>query len=422
MIRALPRHPRLALTGLAALCAAVVLPLGISQAQDVGGIITRFGVQQELRHQTNPGFGTPSNASETRARTGLDVAIASETRTARLAFEANGVLEAGNNRRGGALVEYGTSASYRRIAAQSLLEASVFLRERGVDTQDLSLGVDPVTGVATTLLLDGRGQLRQSGGRLRFEFGREAPFGGTLTLSSTDSRYSGTTDPSLVDNRRDTVGLTTRFALTEVATLTFGVTISDLRETGVARARTETFSLGTILTRPNGAWRATLTQTQTAAGDRTSLLIGRNLDLPLGELDIRLGAVRTIAGNTEAIGGVDWRYDLPTGQISLGLERTVSGDSRNQENRITRLSVQSRYNFTPTLTGQLGLSLQESRRTQLGTGSRGADLSAGLRMDLNGDWALNSGANHRIRQTIGGTKASSTTVFLSLRRDFETRN
>lgn len=421
-MRALPfRRPRLALTGFAAL-AVVLLPLGISQAQDVGGIITRFGVQQELRHQTNPGFATPANPSQTRARTGLSYAIASETRTDRLAFEASGVLEAGNNRQGRALEEYGTSVSYRRISVQSLIEASIFLRERGVDAQDLGVGIDPVTGVASTVLLDSRGQLRQSGGRLRLEFGRDAPFGGTLTLSSIDSRYRGTADPSLVDNRRDTLGLNTRLALNEVVDLTFGVTISDLREVGAARARTETFSLGTILTRPDGAWRATLSQTRTAGGERTSLLVARNLDLPTGALDIRVGAVRTIAGKTEAIGGVDWRYELPRGQITLGLERNVSGDARNQENRITRLSLGSRHTFTPTVTGQFGLSLQESRRTQAGTGTRGADLSASLRVALDADWALNSGVTHRIRQPIGGVRAESTTVFMTLRRDFETRN
>lgn len=419
--RSTPPVPRVTVLCGVLLATGLTLASGaILHAQETGGVITRLGIEQGLIYRTNPGLRDPSARAEARARTGLSFGIASETRTERLAFDADGALELGNNQRGRRLEDFSATASYRRISARARLEAELFLRERNVDTLELGFGADPITGALLPLVTTGGGRLRQAGGRLRGEFGRDGPFGGTITLSHTDARYRDTTDPSLVNNRRDTLAVTTRLAVTETATLTFGATRSVLREENSARQTTDRLSIGTVIDRPDGAWRATLdtTRVDTASRNRIGLSVGRQLDLPRGALDLQIGAVRSVAGNIRATGSVSWRHDLPTGQISTDLSRTISGDNRDNESEQTRLSLQARQDFTPDINGRLGLGLQQNRTTQTGTTSRGADLSVGLAVRLDQDWALNSRIEHRLRQETGSARRQGTTLSLSLRRDF----
>lgn len=412
--------PALALTILIMVSGMVLSSAVGLRAQDTGGIITRIGIDQGLSYRTNPGLQSPSAPAQARARTGLSFSIASETRTERLAFDASGALELGNRTSGRGLDDLSAALSYRRISARELLEAEIFLRERNVATSDLALGTDPVTGVIVPIVIQGSGTLRRSGARLHGEFGREGPFGGTVTLSRTDSRYRGTIDPSLVNNRRDRLAVTARLDITETATVTLGATRSVLREDAAPSRRRDTFSLGTTLDRPDGAWRATLRTTRTSAssGLRTSLSVGRRLDLPRGALDVNLGAVRSGSGDTRLTGGVNWRHDLPTGQITLDLARSIGGDIRDNDTEQTRLSLRANHEFTPDISGQFGLTLQENRALQNSDGSRGADISLGLAYQLNRDWALQSSMEHQIRQNFGDSRRQGTIVSLSLRRDF----
>lgn len=388
------------------------------RAQETGGIITRFGIEQGLAYRTNPGLTDPSEPAQLNARTGLSFGIISETRTERLAFEASGVLEFGNRRRGDALEELSTSLSYRRISVQEMLEAEIFLRERDVDT--LELDPDTETGAIEPVVIDGRGTLRQTGGRLFGEFGRDSPFGGTVTLSRTDRRYRNTTDPSLVNSDRDSFGVTTRLDITEVVTLTFGASRSILREENAPRQLTDTVSLGTTLDRPDGAWQARLDTTRATAvdGRRTSLSVGRQLDLPRGALDLSLGASRNSEGDTRLIGEANWRHDLPTGRIRFGLQRRIRGDVRDNEVEQTRLSLRANHDFTPEIEGRFGLVLQENRPLQGSDTTRAVDLSAGVVYQIDRDWALDSRIEHRIREDSGASRRQGTTFLLSLRRDF----
>jgi hypothetical protein len=404
-----------------ALLAAGVLAALVAQAsgQEGGGVLYTFGVDQRLQSQTNPGLATPAAPSETTARTRLSFGAISETRTQRLALTAEATAVAGDVRDTG-LVSPAAELSYLLDGARSALTMSAFLRETDVDALDFIAGIDaggnPILTVAA-----GSGTQRRTGATVGLEFGRDAPFGGNLSLGLTKTDYTNATDPDLQPNRRTNARLSLRFALTPVTDATAALSTVNVDEVGAPSERSDSLTLGLSRAMPRGALTVNATVSRVPEGTRRSLSFGRSLELPTGALSASLGVSSTAAGgDTSAIGSLDWRKDLPRGAVTLGISRAVTGNIRNEETEITRLTLDLAQDLSPRLGLTANIGLQDSSDA-LTASTKSANLSAALRYALTEDWGMNLGATHRIREETGTGRARSSNVFVSLSRSFDVR-
>ena len=400
----------------------LVLALGVAPssggAQDnAGGTQYQIGVSQGLQWQDRTG---PDSGSEWRSVTGLRFGYVTETRTQRLSFGAAGALELSSDRGTQILSDPSLSFDYRREAADTRLELGAFLRRQSLDGVELIADLDDA-GDLIIGAIDTTTRRDRIGAQARLEFGRAAPFGGTLRLGQTNTLFSGTTDPDLVDNRQRNAGLDLRFNLSPVMRATTGLDVRQFRETGAATRQTETLSLGIAIDRPDGEYALNAIVALRPEATRYSLVLSRQIVLPDGGLSLRLGVSDIQGGRTRMIGGLDWQRTLPDGEISVGLERNVRGDTRDREVEVNRLTIAGRHDVTPVLSVRASLGLQDSRRLIDGTRTQGSDLSVSLNYALTQDWNLRSGANHSLRREDGATDQSTTTIFLTLDREFLVR-
>lgn len=414
--------PQSGSSALRALCLTVGLTAALpsstwAQAQGTGGLKITFGIDQGIDWKDNPNFNIPASGTETIGRTQLSFGFLSETRNQRLAINARGALEAGSGSENG-LVSPSVSLSYQRDAISTALEFTAFLREADVSTLDF-FNITDGLGAPVTVAISGTGTRRQTGAATKLSFGQNAPFGGNVSLGLTDSTYLGTTDPSLIDNRRINADLTLRFDLTQTTIATATFSGSRLKDEGAAAENSETLSFGLRQDRPNGVYTATLSATRTINGTRQSLRFGRNLDFPTGTLSANLGIVHTISGSTQAVGALSWQQTLVNGSLSIGLARDVTSNDANSETRVSRLSMSYSRALTQTLGLDLSAGIQDSIETFSGLSTKTTNLSASLRKQLTPDWGVTFGANHRIRDKSIAGSATSSSVFLTVGRIFE---
>lgn len=423
-----PRGRRSARFGkLAAVSATLFMGLGLSPiiAQDEGGMTYRLGVSQDFRARTNPGLSSPSGDTDLTARTNLNFGFSSETRVESFTFNAGSSLVASNNRESQLLGDPSVSVGYTRQNASMQFSLGGFATQNRITTSDLLLeeleeGLGLEEGLFGLTIVETSATRRRYGANAALQFGRDAPFGGTVSVSQTETRYSGTTNPDLVDNTRRSASVSLRFDLTEVLRLTTGVTVTQFDEDGTPMRQTERYSLGLALDRPDGSYSVNLSSSQTPDGGRNSLSFGRQLELPRGTLGLNAGVNLSPGGRRGLIGSVSWSEDTPNGSIGLSLSRSVTSDARDRETTVTRFNANTTQALTPDLVGQASLGLQENTRSDTDETIRNLSLSASVRYALTPDWGLRAGADHRIRRTDANT-ASSSSVFLTLDREFIAR-
>lgn len=393
-------------------------PIG---AQDqAGGNTWRLGVSQDFRARTNPGLNSPSDSTEYLATTDLGIGFQSQTRVDSFNLNASGGLQVSSQDDSRLLSDPSISFGYQRQNHSLEMGITAFANERRLTERDL-IEEELDGGLIEGTFVESRVTRRRYGGSGQLTFGRDGPFGGTVSFGQTNTRYSDTINPDLVDSERRTAGLSLRFDISPVFSLTPGVSVTQLDEEGNDRRQTETYSLGASLDRPDGSYSVTVSSAQTPEGGRNEITLGRSLVLPRGTLSGQAGMSRSPDGSSNVVGGVSWTEDLPNGDLTVGLTRSVSGDARDRETVSTRLNVGTSQVFSPLLTGQARLGVSENKRVDNGDTTRSLILAASVRYSLTQDWGLRAGADHRIRRA-DDTTASSTAVFLTLDREFLARN
>ena len=392
---------------------------GFAQAQEAGGTVLSFGIEQGLYWKDNPDLDIPSTGSEISSRTALSFGFVNETRNQRFAFNTKGTLVAGDSTYTG-LVSPSANLSYSRSSASTTLEVAAFVTETDVSALDYLSGVDS-TGTAVTLAVSGSGTQRKTGANAKLTFGQDSILGGSFSLAATKTEYVDTTDTSLIDNRRNTAQLSLRADLNEVTTATLGLTGSQLKEQATPTETSSSVSLGVSYARPNGSYTATIGTANSSSGSRQSLRFGRALDLPTGKLSASLGVAHLATGTTQAIGALDWQQDFARGALSFGLSRDVTNNDSNAETRVSRLTMSYSQALTETLGLSLSASLQDSIDTASSLATTTTNISASLKKDLTEDWGMTLGANYRVSDKDSTGRADSSTVYLSIGRNFEFR-
>ena len=451
----------------AAMIGALVLP-SQAWAQEEGGVVTTFSIDQRLSAGRNLALETPAEghtyASDTQlsfgvtSTTPLDRLSATGSVTLRLADEpTETVTEFERPRldflytREGANAAFELGGNYRRDRVDFLRDLSSFLDEEG--NLDLPEDFEDFTGEGTRA---------DYGLNATLELGTTAPFGLTLEAGLNGRDYQDTTSATLTDLQRIELGATGRFTFSPVSEgrLSLDHSVSDEEdaaqtqvttqsveaslaqevsprsrfEAGLGYTIAETEEFGAVTDEekgltgrfgyewdmPDGQVDAALETTRNDNGARTELSFGRTRDLPLGRLTARLGVSKADFGDPELIGRVAWNRLLPTGGISASLDHAVRSTGTNAEAQTTTLAL----NWNRDINDLSGISLGVNYLTTSETGENDisrTSLSASYRHDLTEDWAMRLGLTWRMRDEQNVGSSTSEEVFLSIGRDFSWR-
>ncbi len=406
----------------------MVVSSSIAWAQDdaVAGPLFSIGLDQRLESSSNAGLSVNPAGRTLQSNTQLSFGLTDET--ARNAFALTGstglriVDRAGTSDTDVSVADPRIALSYARIGATSRLDIQTGLRIN--DLTFLRPLTDFINPDGTLELPTDFADLRGSGTRQALNFDatlslrEDAPFGLVLAVGVTDLDYTDVTDPELTDNTRSDVTVTARLDITEVAQATIGLTYATYEDTDETNA-TLGLASGLTITRPDGALRFSLGLDETDAGIRTSVGVGRDLDLPNGALSFDLGTVRGADGDVDLTGALSVTHDFALGRATASLRQNLATGSGDTEELQTSLSLGFARELTPLASLDLGLAYVSSQDTGTGDTTDNASLSASLGYALTTDWTLNIGYRFESRDEDGVGQAQNNTVFLGLSRDFD---
>lgn len=431
-----------------------------AQAQDLNtpGMRLTFDLAQRFEADSNRTLSTPRPGSSFHSTTRLGFGLVSNTRTQSLTLNAGASLRMINDPGASsklALDEPYLDFDYKLDAARAALHLDGYYR-----ISDISLIISDDAD------LFGPGDRATYGLSGEIEIGKDAPFGLTLRAGHDVRDYTGTTAPNLFDTRRSNLGLTARLrfspvseghlradhdtykaddaqfterrtsrysfgltrALSKTATLDASVgynriesdqTIGGLRST--TRIDGATGALGLTYAMVNGTLTANLDRTVNQNGGRTSISIGRSLELPRGALSSSIGATRGQSDTTRLTGSLNWRHDLPRGSLTADLSRSVTNGDNDEDALRTRLSLG--YNHQINAISSFGITLSQNLNDEIFTGKQTENTRFGVtyRHELTRDWNMDVGYKYRTRKETGLSRAQSHAVFLELSRKFSIR-
>ncbi len=405
-----------------------------------------------------------SSVSDTR----FDLVYDTRTRSQRFTLEAGATLEFGayadRETADPGLKSPFFSVAYLRESrgAALALQASYRLVDNGLER---TVAADPDgEGNPRDLIVD-QGTRATSRFEASLALGRDAPLGYAATLRYAERRYFDTTDPDLTDRRtlsfdqalraslsrttglvfdldyseRDEddaeatfernvaalVGLDHRTAGGLTASARFGYSVEEITRTRGGRRKTDrqdspvlTFSLAQA--RPNGEITAALTRSLGEQGTRTTLRLGRELELPRGRLEADLGA--TVGETDEELRLVGrLAYDRPTrrGGLTLRLSQEVTSD---EDTDYLLASADIGYRHELTRLSQISLTLGLSASEAVDpdeTDYQRTRLEVAYSRRLTEEWRLNAGIRHLTGRESDRDPTVENALFANLSRRFD---
>lgn len=437
--------------GLAALCClGAGLPAPAPAQQSQGGLSAQFTYSEQLVAED-----TGDNL-----RSDLGFFLSTATRAQRFEFDIGAGLEKrfSDGRLEGDIVDprlrlfYGLEnrntalsfdASYREVEISQLVLENSFL-------DDPTLVVDE-----PTLVLD-EGTRASASVALGLEFGRAAPFGGTVSLRHAETRYSDTQSTGLLDSEQESAELRLRFDINPLVTGRTVLSVTDLDRDGGVDTRTEQmgvgasmafnktltgefdigttrveeggsvprsvrdgtfYSIGLVQDRPNGSLSGSLNSNIDENGRRTTLRVDRVLELPEAQLRFGLGASRDEdTGSTDPLYSVSYNQNLPRGSFSAGLEQSFGTDTQGDETLDTRLRLALSHELTPVSSLSARFSVRDTATgSAFTTDTRQVNVGLDYSHALNRDWALVAGFSHTRQDRADGTRDTDDRLYLGLR-------
>ncbi|MFA9229799.1 MAG: hypothetical protein ACEQSU_03475, partial [Microgenomates group bacterium] len=402
-----------------------------AQAQDTGGVVMTFGLQERLETTSNLGLDVTNRGRTNQATTNLSFGISSETQTSRLAFDMSGVLRAAQGP-GHSGTDFGFDGpklafSYAHSGANASLSLKAHYSDADVEylrPLENFLDEDGHIVLPEDLAdLTGTGTRRSSGLNAALTWGNDAPVGFGLSAAVSDLSYRNTTSPGLIDSRRTTLGASMRLDLSEVTKATLGLTISRFEDEAPLSSprNTISFDAGLSQVMTTGTLTGSLSAAKTEDGTKLGFSVGRDIELPNGSLTASLGLSRAATGGTSLTGSLGLQHELPQGQITAQLRRGIGVSSDDTDSLTTVLSLGYSQTLSPLSSLSLDLSYAESTATATDNTVTNTSFGATYSHALTEDWGLNLGYRQRMRDSDGVGKADSSSVFLSLSRDFTFR-
>lgn len=422
-----------------------------------GGFQIDIGLTTGLTYDSNLSLD-PGGDSATIWDTGLTVALSSVTPSQRFDFVVGGVLRyidtEGDSEFG--LEDPRARFGYLRESLNSRLEFAASYSD--VDRDFL----DPFTDVTDES--GDSGTVATTDVELRYETGLQEPFGFSVDLTHNKIDYSDTTDPDLEDSQTDRAIVEARMRLSSVSTVTvsadrewyeaddaeqtdrdsvtylatlrheMGPTLTLDASLGHTRIETEEFGItdvdsgavGSIgLTRAlgNGTANVLLATRIETTGRRTELTFGREMELPRGSLEAMIGASRGNDGDIDAIGSLTYVQRTRSGELTASVSRSAYADDDDDSVLDTRAAVTYRHEINAVSRLDLGVewSLVDRSAGGIPDETDFTRVSAAYTRELTVDWDLTGGISHRTRSDTDEGDADSTSVFVTLSRNFSFR-
>lgn len=393
-----------------------------------------------------------------------------ETPVSLFGIEADGVLRIADQPGGSggtdtAFDDRSARLRYAREGAVSRLSLGARYDRNSVAFFDpLTLIDDPATPIDESDLDTGDDGFRIArSATLDAETGIDAPFGLFLSARVFERSYEDTTDPDFFDTSRSELSLGTTLRPTGRTTLSFTLSQTDFSAEDVEETERRTrraifgvnhalrpdtdlvFSLGTTrivldetilglrtrtvddglngslgLTRalPNGTAGLRLTHDVSTDGDRTSLLLSRDLQLARGGTLAASFGPTVQSGETGLIGTLAYGQPLPRGRVSATIDRRIGSNDEEETVDSTRLRLGLTRDLTPLSGLDLSLDYLETDSEAAGEDRSRARLQAAYTLDLAQDWQLRGGISRTVsdRETTGTARSNS--VFLTIGKSF----
>jgi hypothetical protein len=455
----------------AALLGAVCLPILPALAQEIDAVRMNFGIDQRFEAGDNLGLDNPSQGNSSISTTRLSFGLISETERQSLAFDVSGALTIQDTpTTDGTETTWGTPRfrlAYDLDGADSALGVNANYSVAFIDTLSFAdfINEDGILELPEDFSsLAGTGERTNYGLNATLALGQNAPLGFDLSAGVSGIDYTNVTDPNLFDYNRSFLGARALLRFSPVLTGSVGLRYStydasDNEQTyrtrttgnigleyeissraaleaslGVTEVNTETLdqpttnttspvgSLGYTYDMPNGGLTADFVASADENGnERLNFVVGRNLELPDGNLSFTLGLTDPEFGDVAPIGSLNWERNLPAGQITAQISRKVSS-SNNDDTALTTLVA---FGYDQNINDVSGFGLNftygESDATENTGQVTRTGISATYRHALTQDWNLNTGVNYRTRDEEGEGQASSPSIFLSIGRNFDFR-
>ena len=439
---------------LSATLALSAISLPPAFAQGAPGLSGTFTFSQGFELSDNEDLDSTTSGATFTSRTGLGFGVQSQTRaeTLQLQIGTQVVGQYGGGASDSFDIENTNAAfDYTRTGASARLSFSAQYSE--VDLGDSVITLGPTSGGTGTLVIDD-GTADITTLNVTLETGINEPFGLRLSTGYFNEDFSGTTDPSLVDNERINVDALASFRLNPSRTVRVLAGYATTDEIGVLNDtddyylglgisgqtrgqltysgdiiydRSETngavtndglgFDVAVTQARPDGSVGANLTSRTSDDGRRTQATVNRSFLLPTGDLSFALGIVDQEGDSSlRPSGSIAYTRNTPRGDLTASLSQDPSIDAGTiYSNTSIAVGYTEQINATSgwsaalsyDAANQLGSSLDDSRATARITYSR----------NLTPEWQMNTGFQHVREISDGGPVESSNTVFFNVQRD-----
>lgn len=445
--------PALAGLGALGLCGAVIG--GLHAQEREAGIVSTLSWTLGLEAGRN--LDSEDDGETSAEMSGrLEYAFQKQTRTSGLSFSASARSLWASDGDGDAFDQPRAALDYSYEGARTQLAFGASTARS--DVSDLMLTVDADSGEVLRYTGTGTRQLNRVSARVAG--GIDRPLGYSLTAGYTALRY--TDIQSLDYNDRDTynLGLSLRAELSPMSQLSVSLSgqqseEEDLFETRESQAslvlrldqridaitaaslslgqtwnETETllgttsedgatFGLGLTRETPRGLYRLDYDHQVSIAGDRDSVMLGRQLEGPTLALDGAIGLGRDETGATQAVGELTLSRSLRSDEIEFTLSRRMSLDNDDIPVVVSRADAGYRHVLGELSSVRVGLAAS-SIESELDDTLR-MDLSAGYSYELTPGMDLVTGLRTELTQESGEEDEWSNAVFLNLTRSISAR-
>ena len=436
-------------------------------AQDNPGVQFTAGIEQKFEAGDNLALEDPEEGSTALSTTTLSFGVVTETVGQSLTLDGRVSLRAGevpaNSDIDTGLVEPQIRFSYNRDVANSALSVDGSYRESDVSFNPAVTDFTDLNGQIQLPPdfedLEGSGTRRSYRLNTELAVAQNAPLNFVFDASVRGISYDQQA-ASLNDNFRYSAGARANLRFSEVTTgfvsynfdhfesddnantdrdtSAFEVGVSqqlsprasfeaaigftDISETQNNISSSTSGATGRLsfsLAMPDGNLTGSFTTTRDQDGARHNLLFGRSYVLPTGALDFSIGATKESGSDVGLIGSVNYTQDLPTGSVRVGINRNVTVNNNDEE----RISTTADIGYSHSINDLSSIGLDLSFGLVDGDGNsddtRQADISASYNYDLTEDWKLSTGVAYKVREEDNSSTSDSTSIFVTLRRDFE---
>jgi hypothetical protein len=412
----------------------------LAVAQDAEqGLYSEFTFSQQL----------VDNDSGTFARTRGDFTLSTTTAQRSLTLRVGGAYEfALNGSDDGDFVDPFVALNYSEETRNQRFVFDTSFRQTDIETSVLT-----ATDLGFQVVLDD-GQAEDIRARAEYEFGREKPFGGSLTIAYDERNYINTTSATLVDNSRTVIDGRLNFEINpkfrarvtgfvselnrevgvDVNTIRFGLggtfdvsstlvadvdlSYSQVTESGPgadADRDGATFRFNLVETMQNGELSGTITNDITENGRITTISVGRSLELPRGSLRATLGYTFDENDNESPTFNISYGQEMPRGRFNVTAAQSFGTSADGNELLNSQISLRHSQSLTETTQFNVQASYSTSDFfSGLLDDTEQFDLILQYEQQITPLWSFTAGYSHTRRSSDNGTDATDNEVFVGL--------